>query len=107
VLTPEEREHWKAEAGLRQLGELLYWRWDPIDVTGDFPYSQGEYADYARELCSMLLDAASRDDIAAFLARVERESMEQRPDKRAAAQVAELVEAWFEKSVAQWRELGA
>jgi hypothetical protein len=107
VLTGEQRSRWIEEAGFPQLTQILFWRWDPIGVADDLPYTEGEYDEYARELAAKLVDGLDRDGIARYLGKVAREEIGAGQEEATNAAVAETVESWFAKSVERWLEFDA
>jgi hypothetical protein len=56
-----------------ELSQILYWRWDPIGVSGDFPQTRGEYDGYLGDVVQVL--ESSPEEIAAVLESIERHSM--------------------------------
>ncbi len=102
-LAPEDEARWWRERGQRELGQILYWRWDPIGVQDDLPYSEGEYDSYAPRVLAALQRGASPGEIAALLANVERVEIGMSAgDSRADA--ARLIVAWYDKSRRYWHE---
>jgi hypothetical protein len=103
-LTPEQHAAWAAE-GLRQLRQLLYWRWDPIGVSAAFPRTEDEYDAYASVLISRLRDGASPDDVAAYLHGVERDDMEQCVSSRdELSSFGTHVVEWYQESLSHWAD---
>jgi hypothetical protein len=74
-LTDEEFECWWDETGERELRELLYRAWDPIGVSGSFPFAVDEYDGYARRIVRLLRAGRTDTEIAAMLEAVERDQM--------------------------------
>jgi len=104
-LSPEERQRWWHEAGRGQLRQLLFWRWDPIGVNDDFPFTFDEYDSYAEPIGSLLGQGAAVDEIAAFLQGTEKDEMElgggAGPDDHC-HQVARLIANWHRNSTSHW-----
>jgi len=103
LLTTVQYAHWSKDTGLRELGQILYWRWDPLGVSDDFPATEDEYDSYAQMLLGRLRQGLSEDAVADYLLAVEKESMGQRLSSNAHLQyVAELVLGWYEESMLSW-----
>lgn len=107
-LTPEQYAEWMRKAGLRELRQLLYWRWDPIGVAEHFPITEGEYDAYAPALLSLLRKGADAQAIAEHLLNIEREQMgldsPMYDGVSRVPRVAELILEWRDESIALWGE---
>lgn len=101
-LAPEDEARWWRERGERELCEILFWRWDPIGIQGELPYSAGEYDGYAPRVVATLQRGASAREIAAVLSSIERDEIGARSDSRAAA--AKFIVQWYDNSRRYWRE---
>jgi hypothetical protein len=104
-LSPEDEARWWRHRGEHELCQILFWRWDPIGVQDELPYSNGEYDDYASQVLSVLQHGAPAAAIASLLARIEEDEMESRRERdptRAAA--AELIVKWYGNSRRYWVE---
>jgi hypothetical protein len=55
--------------------QVLFRRWDPIDVAGDFPVAADEYDGYARECVQRMERGAHAAEIESYLRRVQVERM--------------------------------
>ena len=107
-LTRDQFARWWRETGERELSQVLFWRWDPIGVSAEFPSTADEYDSYGPGVVALLRAGASADDVADHLGFVERETMGlamDDPERRAA--VAQLLAAWFDNSVDTWQRSGA
>jgi hypothetical protein len=108
-LEPKEWAKWWKESGERELRQILFWRWDPIGVADEFPYTEDEYDGYATRVASLLHDEASPEAVADYLGTVERESMGLDEKRRADAHRREVVRfilEWYPESLSRWREFG-
>ncbi len=106
-LTTDEFARWWRETGERELGQLLLWRWDPIGVADDFPYTAGEYDDYAPQIAQKLRAGADGKAVADHLRTVERDAMDGPFTRRKRLDyLASLLRQWYENSQASWREFG-
>jgi hypothetical protein len=105
---------WWKQTGERELRQLLYWRWDPLSVSSEFPYTWGEYDGYAPQIVSALRRGATRDEIAAVLREFETGPMglgEPVADRQAGyahqlAAMADRIAVWFEHSQDSWSNFG-
>jgi hypothetical protein len=105
---------WWRQTGERELRQLLYWRWDPLNVSTEFPYTWGEYDGYAPQIVSALRRGATRDEIAAALREFETKPMglgEPAAERQAGyadqlAAMADRIAVWFENSRDSWTEFG-
>lgn len=82
------------ERHLAELGQLLYWRWDPIGVSESFPSATDEYGDYARDLMGLLRAGAGVDTIAGYLRFVEDEWIEVPTSSEVRVDVARRILLW-------------
>lgn len=104
-LSEEEYARWWQEAGLPQLRQILFWRWDPIGVDDDFPVTEDEYDRYATTLLSRLRHGIDAAGVADYLLEVERGMMGRRYTEDAALRaLGQRVMEWFAESVPHWRE---
>lgn len=78
-----------------ELRQILFWRWDPLGVHGDFPHAAGEYDRYAWELLGLLEGEAGEDEVASYLRRVEVEWITQTVPDEHRRRIAEAVAGWF------------
>jgi hypothetical protein len=104
-LSPEQHQEWWHEAGRWQLRQLLFWRWDPIGVNDDFPFTVDEYDSYADPIASLLGREADVVEIAAFLQGVEEDAMGLgRGDGPGDhyREVARLIADWHRNSISHW-----
>ena len=62
------------EALIAEIDRVLWEIWDPIGVN-DSPEARDEYHSYIHDVYALLKAAATREEIAAHLTRVERERM--------------------------------
>lgn len=97
---------WWADTGARELGELLYWRWDPIGVAAEFPASIGEYDAYVPPVRAALDRSApdgAVDAVAVCLATIEADAMGLDPvDDARVRETARTIVAWRERSREAW-----
>jgi hypothetical protein len=101
-LSPEQHLRWWRDDGERELRQLLFWRWDPIQVADAFPYTEGEYDDYT---VTVLKALRSGEDVRAVLLSIEREWMGgQMSTDEHLDHVAGLLVDWFGSSTAGWLE---
>jgi hypothetical protein len=106
-LTAAEFARWWRETGERELRQVLFWRWDPLGVSGYFPNTADEYDGYAPGVVALLRLGASDDVLAEHLSFVERETMGLLPrDPAGRTEVAELLGAWFVNSIDAWAQHG-
>jgi hypothetical protein len=102
---------WWAARGEAELGQLLYWRWDPIGIRDAFPNTTSEYDSYAWPLAKLALDGADADAIAAELERLERDHMGLGRHPLSTGdehrlEVAEAILSWHRRSLDRWQRLG-
>jgi hypothetical protein len=103
-LPAAEFRRWWAETGERELCQVLFWRWDPLGVSGYFPNTADEYDDYAPGIVALLRLGADDDVVAEHLEFLEREPMGlAAADGERRAEAAALLGAWFRSSVDAWR----
>lgn len=76
-----------------RVDEVLHYKWDPICMK-DEPAARDEYSSHVPIVMDLLLDDASRDQIAEYLAFIEKEYMEFGPNIALAQQVAEMLLDW-------------
>ena len=109
-LEPKQWAKWWEESGERELRQILFWRWDPIGVADEFPYTQEEYDGYVAQVASLLRDAASLDAVADYLGAVERDRMGIHETPRTEAHRREVArflwQSWYPNSVGRWEEFG-
>lgn len=107
-LSDAEFERWWRETGEFELQQLLYWRWDPIAISGSFPWTYDEYRSYAEAVVAALRDEASADDVASLLFRIETQTMAMRTSEPtdSAIPAASCIVQWFKASQHRWQELG-
>ena len=81
---------------------------DPIGVVDDFPYTAGEYDDYAPQVVQLLRRGDERKALVDHLRAVEREAMDgpMTPPQRL-DYLASPLRQWYENPQASWREFGA
>ncbi|PBJ41360.1 hypothetical protein BB737_01955 [Mycobacterium avium subsp. hominissuis] len=102
-----EFARWWQETGEYELRQILHWKWDPIGISGVFPYAADEYDSYAPTIAAALSRGESTEGIAALLSSNECERMrldERSPDAR--QKLAADILAWFESSQIRWLEFG-
>jgi hypothetical protein len=102
-VTPEEEARWWRQRGQRELGQILYWRWDPIGVQDELPYSEGEYDDYAPRVLAALQQGASPREIGALLANIEKVDIGMSAGE-SRADAARFIVAWYDRSRGYWEE---
>lgn len=83
-----------SERDLDELEQILFWRWDPIDMNDAFPDATHEYGDYARDLTRLLRSGAGLDTIAEYLRFVEDEWIEVPTSHEARIDVAARILLW-------------
>jgi hypothetical protein len=104
-LTTEDEVRWWRQRGERELCQILFWRWDPIGVQEDLPYSAGEYDNYALQVWSALRKGASIRDVASLLERIEANEIGTSSGSSRSA--AALIVRWYESSRRYWQEFDA
>jgi hypothetical protein len=72
-LSTDDFARWWKETGERELRQLLYWVWDPIGVSGSFPWAADEYDGYASQVVQALRKGKDEADIATMLQTIEQE----------------------------------
>ena len=109
---------WFADVGSHELTLLLYAAWDPIGVGSDpaaASHVWGEYQSYAWRLAQQAAGGADDAQLAATLARVERDEMglgegdtgwAPPGDAGRDLVVPRLLRRWIVASVAAWMEAG-
>lgn len=104
-LSVENQHRWWKEAGGWQLRELLYWRWDPIGVSGGFPFTREEYDGYAGRLEKLLTGGAGPDELSAYLLEAERHMglILSHGTETRRAKMAELILTWHRNSLSHWQ----
>lgn len=103
----EEHERWWREAGEQQLRQILYWRWDPIGIADDFPWSEGEYNDYARPIVEHLRARGQEHDLVGILGQIELGEMEldnTRALRRRRLEIADFIAEWYADSLVKWED---
>src|SRR3954447_12365351 len=100
-LSDDQHAAWWRQAGEQELRELLFWRWDPIGVSGSFPNARDEYDAYAPRVAALLRGGASAEAIDAHLEQVAVERMGLAPGRPRAAVGTEVVR-WYERSPHRW-----
>ncbi len=98
----EDHARWVKANGEDELGQLLYWRWDPIDVADDFPWTKGEYHDYAGPLIALLREGATQRQVVTYLREVEVDAMEMEMSSATLGDIAAAVIKWYEGSTTMW-----
>lgn len=102
-LDEEQHALWAAEA-ISELRQILYWRWDPIGVSDQFPSNADEYDAYTEALMRRMRHGADARQIARYLATAERFHMGLAGrSEDDLLTVARLIEAWFSNSLWCWR----
>jgi hypothetical protein len=101
-LAPGDEAAWWRERGERELRQILFWRWDPIGIQDELPYTTDEYDHYAPRVLEALRRGASPGDIGALLGSFERAEMGL--TSRARDAVGELIVKWYGNSRGYWRE---
>ncbi|MHB1568387.1 MAG: hypothetical protein ACYC0H_04200 [Solirubrobacteraceae bacterium] len=106
-LSTDDFARWWHETGERELRQLLYWKWDPIAVSGQFPRTADEYDGYVPEVVSALRKGASATDVAELLEAIESDRMGlgQGPSGRLRMLGSEIV-SWLEQSQGSWKDFG-
>jgi hypothetical protein len=103
-LAAAEFRRWWGETGEGELRQVLYWRWDPLGVSGYFPNTADEYDDYAPGIVALLRLGVGDEVLADHLAFLERQPMGlPSPDGGRRGEVAALLCAWFHSSLDAWR----
>ena len=103
ALADEDHARWWSAVGEDELRQLLYWRWDPIQVSDDFPATKGEYDDYAGPLMRALRDGAQVEQVFDLVRRIEIEYMGgELSGGNALRALAYSITDWYEESIAQW-----
>ncbi|WP_027007683.1 hypothetical protein [Conexibacter woesei] len=101
-----ETAAWWTARGEVELGQLLYWRWDPIGLNDVFPNTAGEYDDYAWPLAQLAIDGAGPDAIAESLHHIECDSIGLSPHPSRTEEhrheVAEAILYWYQASIDRW-----
>jgi hypothetical protein len=64
---------WHFGRVIGELSQILYWYWDPADVSWDFPLTRGEYDAYIGEVVRVL--DSPPEVIAEVLGRIEKVQM--------------------------------
>jgi hypothetical protein len=104
ALSDDDHDRWWFEVGSLELRQLLYWRWDPLNVAARFPATVDEYDAYVRDLRPVLQSDPTPDQVAAFLGDAERTRMGFGATTDAmVAETARQVVAWQAHSIAHWR----
>jgi hypothetical protein len=103
-LTAEQFQRWWKETGERELRQVLFWRWDPIGISDEFPATADEYDSYAPGIAALLRLGVDEKALAEHLGFVERELMALPKQDR--ADTAGLIAGWFRTSVAAWADGG-
>ncbi len=103
ALTSEQFDRWWSEIGEDELRQILYWKWDPIGVSGYFPDCTHEYDRYGREIISKLRSGGTVDDVANRLLRFQTVEMTRGlGGKQGRLEAAEAIWDWFERSPTNW-----
>lgn len=76
--------------------EVLHYLWDPIGVAGE-ACARDEYETYVPRILRMVLEGASRDEIARALVRLQVEHIGVSDDRTRASAAAEALVAWREQ----------
>lgn len=103
----DEFTRWFRETGDYELRQILHWKWDPIGVSGAFPYAADEYDSYCPQIVAVLSKGASTNEIAELLAGIEHERMglgEGSLDRLNA--LGAVILTWFVSSQIRWTESG-
>lgn len=106
-LSSEAFARWWRETGERELRQVLFWRWDPIGVASFFPDTADEYDGYAAQIVSLLREGSPPQDIADYLAGVEREQMGLGEPAAPCGRLEPLVmfiSAWYRGSQDRWTQ---
>ena len=109
-LDPERWTQWWDESGERELRQILFWRWDPINVADEFPFPESEYDEHAVRLASLLRDGASPEAIEYHLWSEEREGWQLkdgRARKHTRQDVARYIWKWYPRSIERWLAFGS
>ncbi|HEX2703323.1 MAG TPA: hypothetical protein VHM72_07825 [Solirubrobacteraceae bacterium] len=107
ALSTQEFAEWWRKTGERELRQVLYWRWDPIGVSREFPYATDEYDGYAPQIVSALRARATQDEIADALRSIEKDQMGlATASAEHLGAVAAYVVEWYENSQKAWRAFG-
>jgi hypothetical protein len=80
----------KEQALYRQTDEILHYLWDPIGVKG-IPQARDEYYSYLPRVFSQLIGESKDHEIAAYLIKVEEDSMGLTPKKEKALKIAKIL----------------
>jgi hypothetical protein len=106
-LTAAQFAQWWKETGERELRQILFWRWDPLAISGYFPNTADEYDGYLPGVVALLRLGVDEGVLAEHLEFLEREPMGLMTgdgERRAAA--AALLTEWFANSVGSWSRFG-
>jgi hypothetical protein len=87
---------WWRETGERELCQLLYWVWDPIDLNQEFPDAADEYDGYAIEIATALASGMPVPTLAESLATIERDRMGL--GQRSLDAIADRLQTWYARS---------
>ena len=94
---PNDLSGWWLANGHRELEALLMAEWDPIGVAGE-PQAYDEYRDYVEPLAEILTTGGRAQEVAEYLAWVEREMMELGGSAEQLAEVGARIVAWYDGS---------
>ena len=97
---------WWRLQGAEELSQILFWRWDPIGVADDLPYTRGEYDSYTEPIVLKLKAGATSREIGDYLAEIEMLQMEVRSARKRRGRAAELLVQWYAASMDWWAEFG-
>jgi hypothetical protein len=106
-LSAEDFARWWKETGERELCQLLYWVWDPIGVSGSFPWAVDEYDGYATQVAQALRTGEGQAKITAMLYTIEEDRMGLGAAAReSSSPIARRILHWYEQSQRHWVEFG-
>jgi predicted phosphohydrolase len=104
-LAAEDHALWWRRVGEDELRQLLYWRWDPVQVSDSFPATKDEYDGYVGPLMAVLRDGARAEDVFDHLRKVEIEYMGgELSGVNALTGLAYTVIGWYYESIARWAD---
>lgn len=62
------------DAAFRELRQILYWFWDPLNLNASYPFNADEYDRYTRMLLRVLYRGLPDEAIGPFLLEIEKRS---------------------------------
>ena len=80
----------------KHTNEILYYIWDPLDVSGLGPAARDEYDSYVPILVKAIMKGMAQDDIEKILNKIETESMEIKSNTEKRKITAERLIDWYD-----------